>query len=138
MYNIEDLNSKTVADLNEIAKELSLKVTTKMTKEQIIYAILDEQAEASSKATPEVPAKRKRIVRKAISVKTENSLKTELANSKTDEQKKEVNKIVEEENPIEESPKETVSKVKAKDKIIGPEDSEKKEEKSTSRKRNRK
>lgn len=137
MYNIEDLNSKTVADLNEIAKELSLKVTTKMTKEQIIYAILDEQAEASSKATPEVPAKRKRIVRKAISVKTENSLKTELANSKTDEQKKEVNKIVEEENPIEESPKETVSKVKAKDKIIGPEDSEKKEEKSTSRKRNR-
>jgi len=137
MYNIEDLNSKAVADLNEIAKELSLKVTTKMTKEQIIYAILDEQAEASSKATPEVPAKRKRIVRKAISVKTENSLKTELANSKTDEQKKEVNKIVEEENPIEESPKETVSKVKAKDKIIGPEDSEKKEEKSTSRKRNR-
>lgn len=137
MYNIEDLNSKTVADLNEIAKELSLKVTTKMTKEQIIYAILDEQAEASSKATPEVPAKRKRIVRKAISVKTENSLKTELANSKTDEQKKEVNKIVEEENPIEESPKETVSKVKAKDKKIGPEDSEKKEEKSTSRKRNR-
>ena len=137
MYNIEDLNSKTVADLNEIAKGLSLKVTTKMTKEQIIYAILDEQAEASSKATPEVPAKRKRIVRKAISVKTENSLKTELANSKTDEQKKEVNKIVEEENPIEESPKETVSKVKAKDKIIGPEDSEKKEEKSTSRKRNR-
>ena len=137
MYNIEDLNSKTVADLNEIAKELSLKVTTKMTKEQIIYAILDEQAEASSKATPEVPAKRKRIVRKAISVKTENSLKAELANSKTDEQKKEVNKIVEEENPIEESPKETVSKVKAKDKKIGPEDSEKKEEKSTSRKRNR-
>ncbi|MBR6988812.1 MAG: transcription termination factor Rho [Bacteroidaceae bacterium] len=137
MYNIEDLNSKTVADLNEIAKELSLKVTTKMTKEQIIYAILDEQAEASSKATPEVPTKRKRIVRKAISVKTENSLKTELANSKTDEQKKEVNKIVEEENPIEESPKETVSKVKAKDKKIGPEDSDKKEEKSTSRKRNR-
>lgn len=137
MYNIEDLNSKTVADLNEIAKELSLKVTTKMTKEQIIYAILDEQAEASSKATPEVPAKRKRIVRKAISVKTENSLKTELANSKTDEQKKEVNKIVEEENPIEESPKETVSKVKAKDKKLEPEDSEKKEEKSTSKKRNR-
>lgn len=137
MYNIEDLNSKTVADLNEIAKELSLKVTTKMTKEQIIYAILDEQAEASSKATPEVPAKRKRIVRKAISVKTENSLKTELANSKTDEQKKEVNKIVEEENPIEESPIETVSKVKAKDKKLEPEDSEKKEEKSTSKKRNR-
>lgn len=74
MYTILDLNKLTVAELHKIAKELTVKVTTKMTKEEVIYAILDAQAEASSKTTE--PAKRKRIVRKAVSVKAENAQKT--------------------------------------------------------------
>ena len=135
MYNIEDLNSKTVADLNEIAKELNLKVTSRMTKEQIVYAILDEQAEASSKSTPEVPAKRKRIVRKAVAVKTENALKTEPTTPKADEPKKE-EPIIEEEKPIEESPKEISSKPNAKSDSIESTEPVK-EEKSVSKKRTR-
>ncbi len=135
MYNIEDLNSKTVADLNEIAKELNLKVTSRMTKEQIVYAILDEQAEASSKSTPEVPAKRKRIVRKAVAVKTENALKTEPTTPKADEPKKE-EPIIEEEKPIEESPKEMASKPNAKSDSIESTEPVK-EEKSVSKKRTR-
>lgn len=74
MYTILDLNKLTVAELHKIAKELTVKVTTKMTKEEVIYAILDAQAEASSKTTE--PTKRKRIVRKAVSVKAENAQKT--------------------------------------------------------------
>lgn len=74
MYTILDLNKLTVAELHKIAKELTVKVTTKMTKEEVIYAILDAQAEASSKTTE--PTKRKRIVRKAVSVKSENAQKT--------------------------------------------------------------
>lgn len=135
MYNIEDLNSKTVADLNEIAKGLNLKVTSRMTKEQIVYAILDEQAEASSKSTPEVPAKRKRIVRKAVAVKTENALKTEPTTPKADEPKKE-EPIIEEEKPIEESPKEISSKPNAKSDSIESTEPVK-EEKSVSKKRTR-
>lgn len=135
MYNIEDLNSKTVADLNEIAKELNLKVTSRMTKEQIVYAILDEQAEASSKSTPEVPAKRKRIVRKAVAVKTENALKTEPTTPKADEPKKE-EPIIEEEKQIEESPKEISSKLNAKSDSIESTEPVK-EEKSVSKKRTR-
>jgi transcription termination factor Rho len=44
MYDILQLNQKTVADLKEIAKELDIKKTQKLKKEDLIYTILDHQA----------------------------------------------------------------------------------------------
>lgn len=80
MYNKTELENKTVAELQVIAKELNAKVTTKMAKDKIIYEILDVQAEASSKIPAAEPvAKRKRIVRKAVSVTAENTAKAEAA-----------------------------------------------------------
>lgn len=44
MYDILQLNQKTVADLKEIAKELDIKKYQKLKKEELIYTILDQQA----------------------------------------------------------------------------------------------
>jgi len=44
MYDIIELNSKKVADLREIAKELNIKKGDKLKKQDLIYKILDEQA----------------------------------------------------------------------------------------------
>ncbi len=44
MYDILQLNQKTVSDLKEIAKELDIKKYQKLKKEDLIYTILDQQA----------------------------------------------------------------------------------------------
>lgn len=44
MYDIIELNSKKVAELREIAKELNIKKSDKLKKQDLIYKILDEQA----------------------------------------------------------------------------------------------
>jgi transcription termination factor Rho len=44
MYDILQLNQKTVAELKEIAKELDIKKYQKLKKEDLIYTILDQQA----------------------------------------------------------------------------------------------
>ncbi len=71
MYNIIQLNDKDLSELQEIAKELGLKKTTSLKKEELVYRILDEQAiaEAAKKATAKTnedkkeaqPRKRSRI-----------------------------------------------------------------------------
>ena len=45
MYDIEKLNNLKVADLRGIAKELDIKKTESLKKQDLIYRILDEQAE---------------------------------------------------------------------------------------------
>ena len=52
MYNIIQLNEKDLSELQEIAKELGLKKTSALKKEELVYKILDEQAikSASQKA----------------------------------------------------------------------------------------
>jgi transcription termination factor Rho len=54
MYNIIQLNEKDLSELQSIAKELGVKKTELLTKEQLVYTILDEQAivGAASKRTP--------------------------------------------------------------------------------------
>ena len=47
MYKIEDLNTKKVADLKEIAIELKLQKIEKLKKTELVYAILDKQAEST-------------------------------------------------------------------------------------------
>ncbi len=44
MYNIEDLNMKLISELREIAENLSIVNFKKLTKEELIYKILDQQA----------------------------------------------------------------------------------------------
>ena len=69
MYNIIQLNDKDLSELQEIAKELGLKKTSSLRKEELVYRILDEQAivgatqkAAANKGTEErQPRKRSRI-----------------------------------------------------------------------------
>ena len=44
MYNIIQLNDKSLTDLQAIAKELGIAKATSFKKEELIYKILDEQA----------------------------------------------------------------------------------------------
>lgn len=44
MYDIIDLNSRLVADLRDIAKKLNIARVDKLKKQELVYAILDEQA----------------------------------------------------------------------------------------------
>ena len=44
MYDIIELNSKLVADLRQIAKELNIPKTEKLLKKDLVYKILDYQA----------------------------------------------------------------------------------------------
>lgn len=48
MYNIIQLNEKDLSELQQIAKELGLKKTSALKKEELVYRILDEQAIKSS------------------------------------------------------------------------------------------
>ena len=67
-FNILQLNAKTETELREIAAELGVKIPNSMSKNQMIYAILDEQAVVSSQrkaaavvAQPEDRKKRMRV-----------------------------------------------------------------------------
>ncbi len=73
MYDIIELNSKKVAELREIAKELEIKKGDKLKKQDLIYKILDEQAikpvaKSAKETTPpktQAKPKRKRVVKTA-------------------------------------------------------------------------
>ena len=51
MYKLEELNNKKVADLKKIGEELSIPKFEKLKKQELIYAILDHQAENSKMKT---------------------------------------------------------------------------------------
>ena len=72
MYNIIQLNEKDLSELQEIAKELGLKKTSALKKEELVYKILDEQAikSASQKANTDKPEGQTKK-RARISVKKE-------------------------------------------------------------------
>ena len=68
MYNIIQLNNKDLSELQSIAKELGIKKTDSLKKEDLVYRILDEQAivgatkkVAAEKANEGQPRKRSRI-----------------------------------------------------------------------------
>ncbi|WP_299233673.1 transcription termination factor Rho [uncultured Bacteroides sp.] len=71
MYNIIQLNEKDLSELQEIAKELGLKKTNALKKEELVYKILDEQAikSASLKASTDKTSDAKTKKRTRISVK---------------------------------------------------------------------
>ena len=53
MYKLDDLQKKKVSDLKDIASKLNLKKFEKLNKTNLIYKILDEQANNSSKENTE-------------------------------------------------------------------------------------
>ena len=44
MYTIDDLNVRLLSELKEIAEEMGVKNAKKLSKQDIIYKILDQQA----------------------------------------------------------------------------------------------
>ena len=50
MYDILELNTKLVSELREIAKSLDIKKVTNLTKQELVYKILDEQAISNASA----------------------------------------------------------------------------------------
>ena len=63
MYNIIQLNDKSLPELQAIAQELGIKKTDALKKEELVYKILDEQAIAG--ATKKVAADKQKEERKA-------------------------------------------------------------------------
>ena len=61
MYDIIELSSKSQEDLIAIAKELNVKKPESLSKEDLVYVVLDEQAIQSKEMPPKKP--RKRIVK---------------------------------------------------------------------------
>ena len=60
MYNIFDLKEMEIEQLHALGQELEIKGYKKMTKEDLIYAILDVEAAKNAKNAPERPEKKKR------------------------------------------------------------------------------
>ncbi len=105
MYNIIELNDKSLPELQDVAKELGIKKSESFSKEELVYKILDEQAIvgaskkiAKEKAKEEVrdnkAKKRERInvKKEGDKVYTANKNKAEKLDNKTPE--KEAKKIV--------------------------------------------
>ena len=65
MYSKDELLSKNISELEDIAKELGTKFDTGASQEDVVYAILDKQAEVEGNKNPlGTKRKRQRIVKK--------------------------------------------------------------------------
>jgi transcription termination factor Rho len=96
MHTLEALNKKLVSDLRNIAEGLGVKKADKLKKEELIYQILDAQAEQPKTETEtKSKPKRKRIVKKVEKVENNAATKqVESTNSKieSDNSSKQSNK----------------------------------------------
>jgi transcription termination factor Rho len=74
-YNILQLNAKDISALKEIATEIGLKVSNSTKKEQLIYDILDRQAEtkAQQKVSTEKSFEKKKNPRVQLTKKTDKA-----------------------------------------------------------------
>ncbi len=95
MYNISDLNEKHLPELKQIAKEMGMRRIDSLKKEDLIYRILDQQAEdlANKKivVVKEKPVKQDRRKKKEVSSKDKVEEKDTKPNRKS---KKVVNEPV--------------------------------------------
>ena len=64
MYDIIELNGKKVAELREIATKLDINRVDKLKKQDLVYAILDEQALRPQESKPAKPARKKPAAKK--------------------------------------------------------------------------
>lgn len=122
MYNIDNLEMKLLTELKEIAEQLELKKFKKLTKQELIYAILDDQAKNPEKVKEIKTTEPETVVVEEKPVKTDSP--------KTDPEKKKRSRIRRErvnvtESPASSEPKEevkelepeVVSKVKEETKV---------------------
>ncbi len=112
MYNIVQLNDKSLSELQTIAQELGITQIQSFKKEDLVYKILDEQAIASAAKKAEndknkEPRKRSRIAKKdkneTVKVYTANQEKAE----KVEEAKKTTTKKADADTPAQENTTET-------------------------------
>ena len=65
MYSKDELLSKSIDELSDIAKEIGVEIDTKADLESVVYSILDQQAIAAGSQTSSAPKrKRTRIAKK--------------------------------------------------------------------------
>jgi len=75
MYDILQLNDMLVPELLDIAEQLKIPNAKKLSKQDLVYKILDSQAIAGSKgAKPADDGKRKRVVKTTTSIGSEEAL----------------------------------------------------------------
>ena len=97
MYNIFDLKEMEIEQLHALGQELEIKGYKKMSKDDLIYAILDVEAAKNAKNAPERPEKKKRGRPK----KSENATKP-VEQKETESEDKPEEKV---EEPAAEAPK---------------------------------
>jgi transcription termination factor Rho len=75
MYDISQLNDMLVPELLDIAEQLKIPNSKKLGKQDLVYKILDKQADLASveKSAPEEKGKRKRIVKTTTANSTEEA-----------------------------------------------------------------
>ncbi len=67
LYTKEQLMSKSIEEINEIARSLSAKVSSTMTTEELVYEILDAQAVNTAEMSEAAPTKRRtRIMKQSV------------------------------------------------------------------------
>lgn len=111
MFEISELKAKKLTDLQEVAKKIGLTKTSQLKKLDLVYKILDAQAEATSKEekpakkeAPKEKPKRKRIAKNAP---VSQDKKEEVVVNKQEEQV--VPKKVEKAPKVENTPKKEVA-----------------------------
>ena len=73
MFEIDELKAKTLADLQQIAKTIGLKKTSQLKKLDLVYQVLDAQAENANNTPKKEDSKpkRKRVIRNSSTDKRE-------------------------------------------------------------------
>ncbi|MEK7224690.1 MAG: Rho termination factor N-terminal domain-containing protein, partial [Bacteroidota bacterium] len=75
MYDILQLNDMLVPELLDIAEQLKIPNAKKLSKQDLVYKILDSQAIAGSKgAKPSDDGKRKRIIKTTTGISSEEAV----------------------------------------------------------------
>lgn len=110
MYNISELNAKSLDDLHSIAKGMGITKISSYSKEELVYKILDDQAENAA-ISPKPKAKTTKT--KEVNKKEDLSVKVE--ETSTPQPKKMISRKSKQkkETPIESSPEQNVVEEKS-------------------------
>ena len=87
MYNIEELNLRLLSELKEIAEQMGISNFKKLSKQDLIYKILDQQAITPDSELPSKKSTKKEEPKKRTRVKRENVKDESKAKSKDGEEK---------------------------------------------------
>jgi transcription termination factor Rho len=123
MYDILQLNDMLVPELLDIAEQLKIPNAKKMSKQDLVYKILDNQAIAGAKgAKPSEDGKRKRIIKATTSNSTEEAVVEEDTDKKVIK-KAPVHPKKEDKIPVKKARKKTDEKEPVTDEQPGNEES---------------